>query len=228
MTIKEQEDKLFSEWKAHRNHFVADGVADENIYLESGKGGGKKILFIMKEVNDPEGGGWDLREVMREGKRSATWDNIARWTLGIRNLDRDISWKELNEKMLLGSKKEAIRSVAAMNLKKSPGGSATDKALMEKIAREDMDFLERQVEFYDPDIVICCGVDVSYLAHTCIKILSHPMWKATSRGVPYHELGTPKKTLISYSHPEARVSDNLLYYGLIDAIREIYQEKSGG
>lgn len=225
MTIKEQEDSLFAEWRINRKGFVADGVADENSYQQSGK----KILFLMKEVNDPNCGGWDLRVKMREeGGRNATWDNIARWTLGIRDLQEDIPWSELKKKMSNEKRRGVIQYIAAMNLKKSPGGSSTDKALMEKVAMEDKGFLSRQFNFYDADIVICCGVDVSNTAHSCIKDIQGFKWKATSRGVPYHELGKPGKILISYSHPEARVSDNLLYYGLIDAVREIYQEKSGG
>ena len=223
MTIKEQENSLFAEWRINRKGFVADGVADENAYRLSGK----KILFLMKEVNDPNCGGWDLREVMRAGKRPPTWDNLTRWTMGIRKLPKDLPWSELKA-ISENQRKEFILSVAAMNLKKSPGGSATDKALMDKSASEDREYLSRQFNLYDADIVICCGVDVSNTAHSFIKEIQGFRWKATSRGVPYHELGKPGKILISYSHPEARVSDNLLYYGLIDAIREIYQEKSGG
>ena len=45
-------------------------------------------------------------------------------------------------------------------------------------------------------------------------------WKTTSRGVYYYEFDKGKY-FIKYAHPEARVSDNLLYYGLIDAIKEL-------
>ena len=219
MTIKEQEDKLFSEWRIDRKGFVPDGVADEAAYRQSEK----KILFLMKEVNDFKG---DLRDFMREkGGRNATWDNLTRWTMGMRKLNNDIPWSELKA-ISENQRKEFILTVAAMNLKKSPGGTTTDKAMMKRIALEDKGYICRQFNLYDADIVICCGVDVSNTAHSCIKEIQGFKWKATSRGVPYHELGKPGKILISYSHPEARVSDNLLYYGLIDAIREIYQEKS--
>ena len=44
------------------------------------------IVFILKEVNDPDGGGWDLRQFLRNnGDRPQTWNNVARWVHGIRN-----------------------------------------------------------------------------------------------------------------------------------------------
>ena len=45
-------------------------------------------------------------------------------------------------------------------------------------------------------------------------------WLKTKRGVSYCRM-TSETTLICFSHPEARVEESLLYYGLVDAIREI-------
>ena len=42
----------------------------------------------------------------------------------------------------------------------------------------------------------------------------------TTRGVQYYEY-EKGKFFIKYAHPEARVADNLLYYGLIDAVKEL-------
>ena len=53
-----------------------------------------------------------------------------------------------------------------------------------------------------------------------VPIVREEGWRQTSRGVDYAEF-KPGKYFISYVHPEARVADNLLYYGLIDAVREI-------
>ncbi|WGC86175.1 hypothetical protein [Aeromonas caviae] len=75
---------------------------------------------MLKEVNDPDGGGWDLREFIADGARSQTWNNVARWVDGIRNIERDIPWKEfddINEE----DRQSSLKSICAMNLKKSPG-----------------------------------------------------------------------------------------------------------
>lgn len=71
MNISDSEEQLFSQWQGSREGFVRDGVVSEKDYLESNP----KIALILKEVNDPDGGGWDLREFIAEGGRPQTWDN---------------------------------------------------------------------------------------------------------------------------------------------------------
>jgi len=93
MTITEKENSLFEEWRKKRLGLVADGVVDEDSFLNSGS----KLMFILKEVNDPDGGDWDLRRFIREGGRPQTWDNITRWVEGIRKLPSEINWNELSE-----------------------------------------------------------------------------------------------------------------------------------
>ncbi len=58
ITILEQEKRLFAEWQGSRAGFIRDCVKSENDYKNSSF----KIAFILKEVNDPGGGG-DLREI---------------------------------------------------------------------------------------------------------------------------------------------------------------------
>ena len=220
MTIKEQEDKLFAEWRTDHKGFVPDGVADENAYLQSGK----KTLFLMKEVNDPNCGGWDLRVKMREeGGKGATWNNIARWTKGIRRLPERIQWDAKLERLSIVDRIAAVRDVAAMNLKKTPGGAATVKADLHNMAHRDAGFLRQQFEIYNADVVICCGQDVADLVHLCTNTDSTP-WKKTTNEVGYHEY-KPGKYLISFWHPAARgrgKSAYMMLNRLIAAMEEIY------
>ena len=58
MTIVAKEDFLFRSWRKDRPGFVKDGVVSEQDYLASSP----SIVFILKEVNDPGCGGWDLRK----------------------------------------------------------------------------------------------------------------------------------------------------------------------
>ncbi|WP_053005828.1 hypothetical protein [Kiloniella spongiae] len=78
------------------------------------------------------------------------------------------------------------------------------------------DYFNQQLSFYDPDLTICCGTGWFY--HEFVFGVKE--WKISQRGIEYFERKRGKFVL-SYSHPEARVSPNLLYYGLVDAIREI-------
>jgi len=215
MSIQQEEESLFAEWREKRPGFVADGVVDENAYLASSP----KLLFILKEVNAPGGGDWDLRSFLRDGGRAQTWNNITRWVEGIRNIPSDFPWSNM-ETINETSRRLALQSIAAINLKKSPGGHTTDRATLAATAAEDRAFLNRQFGLYEPDIVLCCGSDTSDTFHRLVTLDHKPEWKSTRRGVWFHEF-KPKRFIVQFAHPEARVADTLLFYGLIDAIREI-------
>jgi len=213
MTITEKENSLFDEWRKNREGFVSDGLVDETSYLKSGL----KLMFVLKEVNDPDGGDWDLRQFVREGGRPRTWDNITRWVKGIRSLPSEVRWNELSE-ITEVQRRDTLTSICAINLKKSPGGHTTDNQSLWEVSNKDREFIRRQFAFYNADIVIGCGT--TDLLYSLVDFGSNPVWLMTTRGVWYHEY-FPKKFVISYAHPEARVAGYLLYYGLIDALREI-------
>ena len=213
MNIKESEEELFAEWSAKRPGFVSDGVVDEESYIHSNP----RLVFVLKEVNDPGGGGWDLRQFVRDGGRAQTWNNVTRWVEGIRRLPEEIPWSELAE-ISEEKRHQVLKSIVAVNLKKSPGGHTSNASDVSGVADEDKVFLDRQFSLYDPDIIICCGTSDTF--HWLVPLCEKPEWKSTQRGVSYHEYKT-NKFIIAYSHPEARCASPLLYYGLVDAVREI-------
>lgn len=100
-----------------------------------------------------------------------------------------------------------------------------DVASFWPIVKRDAEYLREQFEIYSADLVICCGSIVAAAFYEyIIKPSNLETWKTTTRGVSYLEYA-PGKFVISYSHPEARVAENLLYYGLVDAVQEIQQLK---
>lgn len=205
------------QWSKNRDGFVKDGITVEESYLSSSP----KLLFVLKEVNDPDGGDWDLREFVRSGARSQTWDNIVRWIIGIRNIDQDFDWKKL-ENISEEDRKNQLQSIGAINIKKSPGGHTSENSSLWAVAMEDKDYFKKQFSLYDPDIVICCGSVVKDIFCELIKFSPDTQWVMSKRGVLFHEY-QKRKFIVQYSHPEARVANNLLYYGLVDAIREFYK-----
>lgn len=213
MLITNAENALFCEWKGSRKGFVSDGLVSEQDYLSSDR----KICIVLKEVNDLDGGDWDLREFLAEGARPQTWNNVVRWILGIRNISRDIPWEEFDE-INKEDRQSSLKSICAMNLKKSPGTHTTDNASLNKMANEDRNFIERQFSLYDPDVTVCGGTGELFKE---VAGFDEYEWKRTSRGIWWYERA-PKKYVIAYCHPEARVDNPLIVYGLIDAIREIY------
>ncbi|CAM3604465.1 hypothetical protein VA7868_03503 [Vibrio aerogenes CECT 7868] len=213
MSIHGQENALFDEWRGSRKGFVSDGLVSEYDYLNSDI----KICIVLKEVNDPDGGGWDLRKFLADGARTQTWNNVVRWVTGIRSPEREIPWKEFDV-VSQEDRKYSLKSICAMNLKKSPGTHTADYASLNKVAYEDRSYIKKQYALYDPDITICGGTGELFKD---VAGFNNSEWKRTIRGVWWFERA-PMKYVIAFCHPEARVDNSLIVYGLIDAIREIY------
>jgi len=212
MSIYEEEEQLFQQWERNREGFVRDGIVSEEDYIASNP----KIAFILKEVNDPGGGEWDLRKFISEGGRPQTWDNIARWVYGIRNLPAIPEW-DFFENIINEFRIETLKSICVINLKKSPGTHTTDHASLNAVANEDRKFIQKQYALYDPDITICGGTGDLF---KWVAGHESPEWKRTSRGIWWYKQDTDK-IVVSFAHPEARVQNSLLVYGLLDAIKEI-------
>ena len=213
MSINEAEEKLFLQWQANRDGFVRDGVISEEEYLASKP----KIAFVLKEVNDPGGGGWDLRTFVSNGGRPQTWNTIARWVYGIRNITSIPDWSFF-ENITNEFRAETLKSICVLNLKKSPGTHTTDHASLNAVANEDKEQIQKQYSLYDPDLTICGGTGDLFK-----MVIGHESasWKKTKRGIWWYERSVGK-FVVSFAHPEARVQSSLLVYGLLDAIQEIY------
>jgi len=214
MSIRDKENALFAEWKKHRKHFVEDGAVSEKDYLNSNP----KIAFILKEANDENGGGWDLRKMLNAGDGYA---NIARWVIGIRKRKSDLDWKNFKS-IQREAKKEAFKSIVFMNLKKSAGGSTANDKELAKVAKEDKEYVQKQYALYDPDLTICCGGSCGFVGGLFGEVVGHKSeWKQTKRGVWWYETSANKYVLCA-AHPAVfSVRGSLLLYELADAVNEL-------
>ena len=214
MSIKKLETKLFNQLKINNPSIVTDGIVNENEYLDSKY----KILYIMKEVNSYQNGGWSLTEFISNGASPQTWDNVARWTEGILNLEKDFDWEYLSGDNDLRRDKY-LKKIASINLKKTPGRHTSIAKEISMATKNNKEIIKKQVDIYQPNIIICCGTSGLFV-RDCLE--SDLTWQMTSRGIEYMILDNT--IIVSFSHPEARVADQYLYYALIDAIREILEE----
>lgn len=149
--IKERERALFEEWKTKQGHlyFISDGVLDE----EEWKRQSCKVLFVLKEANW-ENANADLCDFLLSESSSSywkTWNNVARWTKAI------LEGGEYPRRVSKADKTYWLRKVAAMNLKKVGGDAVAENDTIYSFAERDRAYLKRQIELYEPDIIICCG-----------------------------------------------------------------------
>lgn len=220
MPIREREDSLFAEWeRAIGRPFYPDGAVSEEAFEDSKP----KLLYVLKEPNDPGGEGWDLREFVRDGARGPTWNNITRWTECIHALPDDVPWSQLEGHITPERRKCTLQSIAFMNLNKHPGGASADTGNLSRVTTRDQEFIRRQFEIYEADYVICCGTK-GHLTSIAPYSEQTGQWKQTTRGIRCLPKPNDRGWLIDYWHAQAfTIPNNLLCYLLADAIRELQQ-----
>ena len=226
MSVKDREDRLFYEWKElvkkdSAAFFVTDGIVSEEHWEEAPV----RVLYLLKEVNGADAE-WDERDYLANYNdedsyirtHSPTIDVLIKWQFGIADAGKS-SWLDV-EKQLQNKNLQSVllKQICLVNIKKTAGGGVVDwdqfDAYFANTANQT--FLNQQLSLYKPHIVSCGGT----AWHLCkIKGLSYNEWQQTSRGVRYYR--ETDVTYIEFCHPNNRGPKNMIYYALIDALKEL-------
>jgi len=206
------ENKLFSTWpKTAKGGIVADGVVDPATFLKQEK----RIVFVLKEANDPDGGDWDLREFASRGARAATWNNLVRWTRILQAFPKKLPTSEIKT-IGQSDRIETLKTIAMMNLKKVPGCATAIRQPILDSAREHSSKLHEQLSLYDPDIVVACGDPVfnSLKDFVCAE---HTHYRSEKRPHNCHAFSWGKRAQVfDFWHPQTRRSAQFLADALYD------------
>ena len=153
MKLRHREDRIFDKYRARGEQIVRDGAITEEF-----EASGTRLLVILKEPNDTTGN-WvksngDMRSFGASGGRAATWNNLARWSALYANAplqfnEVDVSTRE--------SRVPHLRRIAVVNLKKTPGGSRANLAVIEEYAIRHRELLDEQLKLYRPDLSLAAG-----------------------------------------------------------------------
>jgi len=141
---------IWQRWKAHyktlgidEKEITKDGIIDES------KFNNKRVLFILKDSN--KFGGHHLKELFVNGPKYQMWHTTARWAYGI--INNFPEYKKFNKNEL----KEALHSVAIINLKKKAGKSTAKQNIIDAYTHQDKALLLEQIKSINPKIIIGCG-----------------------------------------------------------------------
>lgn len=141
---------------------IRDGIIDIEKYFKAKY----KILWILKEPYDefddegkPYGGGWGLDDAIKPKQTffefksgKPTFEPMIYTSWGILNdfcLWNDMDYVKNNSSML-----NALKSVAYINVKKLPGYTKSNNQVIEKAYHQYKEILLKQIEYYNPDIII--------------------------------------------------------------------------
>lgn len=115
----------------------------------------QRVVFVLREPNDAEGQsrGTDLRDRLNAGPAGLTWHTVARWAVGLTEDFPSFDCLTRDPDRVAA----AMRTVAAINLKKLVGTNSSDPGEIHAFAFRDRDFLRKQIRLLRPTIIIACG-----------------------------------------------------------------------
>ncbi|MBR4864752.1 MAG: hypothetical protein IKU07_09265 [Oscillospiraceae bacterium] len=226
MSVKDREDKIFTQWrnlvkKDSSAFFVTDGIVNEDAWKKASI----RVLYLLKEVNGADDE-WDERDYLANYNNkdsyikthSPTIDVLIKWQFGIVDAGQS-SWNEVEKEILNKElQSDLLKQICLVNIKKTAGGGIVNWEQFDAYFANtcNHDFLRQQLCLYNPQVVICGGT----AWHLCqIKGWEYSNWKQTSRGIRYFV--NANTTYIDFCHPNNRGPKNMIYYALMDALKEL-------
>jgi hypothetical protein len=165
-----------------------------------------KILWILKEANDPEGGGWSLTDFLATrvdkskglfhyGRWAATFGLVIKVSYGL--LNGFINYDKIEKDLKKAS--EILDYIAVINLKKVPGGR---RAYSPNIVKEmNLQRIKNQIIEIDPDIIIG-GSTLWILAKNNLflesKDLSKESWGLLKNNILWVDAFHPNNTTVTH------------------------------
>ncbi len=158
--------ELQEEWKDARPNydpFVEDGILDETEWYNTSP----KTMFLMKEshkeadwylISDrPIDTRWNGK---RRGEILKIWQNVLRWKYAIYEaaygrLSPDFPPLEIIPDV--SERDSLLYDIAYVNVCKRLGETTSYYKIIEEFAMRDQDFLARQIDLINPDVILCAG-----------------------------------------------------------------------
>lgn len=203
---------------------ITDGIIDIDKYLRADY----KILWILKEPydyfnenGDPYGGGWSICEVL-SGKQTIsdfqsgrpTYKPMIYTSYGI--LNNFCRWENMNNVENDCSMLDALKSVAYINVKKTPGYTTSNYSTIENAYQKYRTILIKQIEYFQPDIII--GGSTLHLFFEDLDLKKELMRKNCS--VEY--IVKNKQIFINAYHPAQRIISQEQYCDdIITTVKEL-------
>ena len=199
---------------------IFDGIVDADRFKKATS----KVLWILREPweileGDARGGGWSIVEEIAKnenfGKGVRTYDVISRITFAIQN--KIYNFKEANRLVKKVSFNDSCKTLALVNIKKFPGSTKSSHRELNSYSILYGDFILRQIEEIDPDVVIFGGT-YGYMKRVKefnVAINIHYGFESISNGVKDGRL------YIEAYHPSqwTAVSQEIYFNEIVESIK---------
>lgn len=215
--ISEALQELYRPYLGGNEHFVPCGVVNEEAYLSNKP----KLVFVLREVNDPEQKpGWSMvdflcRQVSRGLKGHSIypmWKRVGIWSYAIRNgFPR---YRDLDSSLVAA---EGLKYIGMTNLKKSGGGSVSDMEIIRKYAKATLTLWKRELEIMNPEVILCGRT------YRIVSELLELKRQETASGLWYSiwQHDNNSSLIFAFYHPSYRGSSSMLYALLKESFLEL-------
>ena len=238
----EKLDELFNEWEEEYKKngytgFCADGLmfrganwkkeVEQEIYYGKRKGDEenlwnttpKRILFLLKDPNDEAN--CDIREFSPGASGTITkhYKNIAYWLFGLLSFDENKIAPDFESIDFWNDVFPVFGTMpfAIVNCKKESGGSTIlNETLSEHIERY-ADFIKKEIEILDPDIIVCGGGS-SIIKNFVKEKIYIDIEKIDDNWIYYSKKNN--KVVIDSYHPSNRYDYQSVYSDMMSKYKE--------
>lgn len=208
---------------------IIDGIVDIEKYFQTAP----KILWILKEPYDDQedgmaiGGGWHLSKDFlakkdfydRMGRSRNTWHPIIYISYGI--INDFMPWNGMYLIRNKPSMVDVVQQIAVINVKKMPGLTRTyNFTQIQKAYTEHKELLNRQIELYNPDIII--GGSTLHLFYDQIGIIQSELIEMNS--VKY-VIKKGKLYIAAYHPGQTQIKRDAYVDDIISTSKEFWQVK---
>jgi hypothetical protein len=196
-------EALLDRWSRQEHHrdkyFIKDGIIAPSRWRLANP----KALLLLKEAYHDGTEKWDYRSYLKEWNgKNPTLRSAAYWCYAIHHIFRGDLPRLPSDANDYEKAIEALRSSAIVNIKKSEGRHSSSDKEIQRYADLDKRFIQQQIDFINPDIVVC-GNTWPHIQ----KWWAHEM---VSAGV--YRVG--RRIFVDFLHPSSRGSDEMKYYAL--------------
>jgi hypothetical protein len=196
-------NSLFDDWEKnipeYKGKFIRDGIVNEKFYESSSP----KILFVMKEPNNPEQKAGDFREWWKNELYYTFSYRIAEWSYGLLNNfpAYDIIWSSKEN-----IAHRAMQQVSLMNIKKIGGKGNSNFVEIDSHFNMSKEFLQKQIDIMCPEIII---LGISFWAELREKLFPQAEWTGSGFNIEIGKHNGYK--LIDFYHPSSRTPPSASY-----------------
>jgi hypothetical protein len=200
--LTKAENEIFARYQALHPGvpILPDGAPDPSAYV---KRGNFRVLFLLKEGNDPDGtwvrNGGDLRDMARCGGRYASWHNLATWIA----ISQRLPFTK-NDRKSRDWRASQLRRAVFVNAKKIPGNANSSTTAIAEFAlnADHNPLLKQQLELYRPRLTLACGNGLFQILRETFN--ARPLKPANGKYGYWFFKSKSMGTVIDFYHPEAR------------------------